>query len=395
MLALTQFTIVLDFMIINPISDMLLKELKITPAKLGIVVSAYAFSAALSGIITSGFADKYDRKKILVFFYSGFCLGTLVCGIATSFEVLLVGRIVAGLFGGVIGSISMAIITDLFPLEKRGRVMGFTQMAFAASQVLGIPISIFFANKFGWFVPFIIIAALIAAVWIFIAAVMKPVSEHLKLQKGGTPFKHMTNTLTKKTYRNAFIASCLLPVGGYLLMPFGNPFIINNLGVHKEQIPMIFLISGICSLIIMPVVGKLSDSMGKMKTLIAGTILASIMVVVYANLNPVPIWVIITINAVMFAGIMSRIIPAQALISAVPDAADRGAFMSMNASLTSMAGGISSLLAGMIVSQKNEVSPIENYDVLSYVCVAIMVICIVFMIKVNTLVNQKLNAPKP
>jgi len=105
MLTLTQFTVILDFMIMNPISDMLMKTIHISPSKLGIVVSAYAFSAAISGIVSSGFADRYDRKKLLVFFYSGFFVGTLWCGLARSFEMLLLGRIVAGIFGGVLASL--------------------------------------------------------------------------------------------------------------------------------------------------------------------------------------------------------------------------------------------------------------------------------------------------
>jgi predicted MFS family arabinose efflux permease len=74
--------------------------------------------------------------------------------------MLLGARIVTGLFGGVIGSISLAIVADLFPLSKRGRVMGFMQMGFGASQVLGIPIGLFIANAFGWQAPFLVIGAI-------------------------------------------------------------------------------------------------------------------------------------------------------------------------------------------------------------------------------------------
>lgn len=390
-LALTQFTVILDFMVMNPISDMLIKELNISTSRLGIVVSAYAFSAAVSAVLTTNFADRYNRKKLLVFFYSGFLLGTLLCGLARSFETLLIGRIVAGIFGGVLSAVSMAIITDLFPISVRGRVMGFTQMAFSASQVLGIPLSLYFANFMGWYFPFIIISVFIGIIWIFINVSMKPVNEHLKLQTKVNAFAHMKNTLANRHYRMAFMASCLMPIGGYLLMPFGNPYLINNMGIHKNDIPTIFLITGICSIFIMPAVGKISDSIGKFKTLVAGSFLASIMVIIYANLPMVPLWVIIVINAVMFAGIMSRVIPSSALISAVPDMADRGAFMSINASLTSLAGGIAALLGGFIVYQKDEFSPLEHYDILSYVCVAVIMICIFFVWRVNNIVKQKLN----
>src|SRR5580692_6342431 len=119
MLAFLQFTIVLDFMMLAPLGALVMPVLKITPSQFGLVVSTYAFSAGLSGLLTAGFADRFDRKKLLLFFYVGFILGTLWCGLAQSFETLLMARVVTGLFGGVIGSVVMAISTDLFPVQMR------------------------------------------------------------------------------------------------------------------------------------------------------------------------------------------------------------------------------------------------------------------------------------
>ena len=82
LLAITQFTVVLDFMVMSPLGDILMKSLTINPTKFGIAVSSYAFSAGFSGLLAAGFADKFDRKKLLVFFYAGFIVGTFLCGIA-------------------------------------------------------------------------------------------------------------------------------------------------------------------------------------------------------------------------------------------------------------------------------------------------------------------------
>src|SRR5215470_4958282 len=115
-LALTQFTVVLDFMVMSPLGDMLMKSMSLKTSQFGFAVSAYAFSAGISGLLTAGFADKFDRKKLLLFFYIGFIAGTLLCGISHTYWMLIIARIVTGLFGGVIGSISLAIVADLFPL---------------------------------------------------------------------------------------------------------------------------------------------------------------------------------------------------------------------------------------------------------------------------------------
>src|SRR6202012_1209611 len=123
LLAFVQFTIILDFIIMSPLGAILMPALDITASQFGVAVSAYAFSAGISGVLAAGFADKFDRKRILLFFYVGFIAGTALCALAPNYHVLPLGRIVTGLFGGGVGSVVLAIITDLFPLYQRGRVM--------------------------------------------------------------------------------------------------------------------------------------------------------------------------------------------------------------------------------------------------------------------------------
>src|SRR5690349_8518042 len=86
LLTLLQFAVILDFMIMSPLGALIMPALSMTAEQFGLVVSAYAFSAGISGILTAGFADRFDRKKLLLFFYAGFLLGTVWCGMAGSFE---------------------------------------------------------------------------------------------------------------------------------------------------------------------------------------------------------------------------------------------------------------------------------------------------------------------
>jgi predicted MFS family arabinose efflux permease len=196
-LAFLQFTIILDFMILSPLGAILMPALKITAEQFGKVVSVYAFSAGLSGILASGFADRYDRKKLLIFFYTGFILGTWFCAMAPNYHLLLAARMITGIFGGVIGSIVFAITTDLFPLEARGRVMGFIQTAFASSQILGLPIGLFLANHWGWHMPFLMIVGVSLVAILLILKFLKPIDEHLKFRHGHSP-------LQSSKFRNPF-----------------------------------------------------------------------------------------------------------------------------------------------------------------------------------------------
>lgn len=388
LLAFLQFTIILDFMILAPLGAILMPGLNITAGQFGTVVSAYAISAAVSGMLTAGFADKFDRKKLLMFFYVGFILGTLFCGLAPNYHMLLAARIVTGLFGGVIGSIVMAITTDVFPLQQRGRVMGYLQTAFAASQILGLPAGLYLSNHLGWHAPFImiVIASSIAGVFLWIH--MEPVTGHLALQTDKKAFTHLAHTVTNPKYLLAFVTTAILSIGGFMLMPFSSAYTVHNLGISLDHLPMIYLVTGFASILIGPLVGKISDSIGSFNTFVFGSVVSIVTVLIYTHLGVTPMPMVMLINSVMFVGIFSRMIPSQTLMSAIPSPDSRGSFMSIGASLQQMAGGLGSILAGAIVAQEAS-GAMLHYDVIGYVMTVLSVAAVILMYFINKDVNGK------
>ena len=388
-LALTQFTVVLDFMVMSPLGDKLMKAMQLTPQQFGIAMFSYAFSAGISGFLTAGFADSFDRKKLLLFFYIGFIVGTLFCGLANTYPLLIAARVFTGLFGGVIGSISMAIVSDLFTLEQRGRVMGFMQMGFGASQVLGIPISLYIANRWGWQSPFFMIVVLAFIIWLVLTLKLKPITKHLEVKNKDNALKHLIHTISQKNYRIGFLATALMSLGGFMIMPWGSVYAINNLNVTEAQLPLLFMISGVATLIIMPIIGKLSDKIDKFKLFTIASAWMIMVVLIYANLVPVPFWIVVILNVMMMMGVMARMIPSVALVSALPELRDRGAFMSINSSLQQLAGGIAAAIGGMIVVQKDNFSPIEHYDTLALVVAVFVGICVYVLSLVSKIVKDK------
>ena len=388
-LALTQFTVVLDFMVMSPLGDKLMKAMQLTPQQFGIAMFSYAFSAGISGFLTAGFADSFDRKKLLLFFYIGFIVGTLFCGLANTYPLLIAARVFTGVFGGVIGSISMAIVSDLFTLEQRGRVMGFMQMGFGASQVLGIPISLYIANRWGWQSPFFLIVVLAIIIWLVLTVKLKPITKHLEVKNKDNALKHLIHTISQKNYRIGFLATALMSIGGFMIMPWGSVYAINNLNVTEVQLPLLFMISGVATLIIMPIIGKLSDKIDKFKLFTIASAWMIMVVLIYANLIPVPFWIVVILNVMMMMGVMARMIPSVALVSALPELRDRGAFMSINSSLQQLAGGIAAAIGGMIVVQKDNFSPIEHYDTLALVVAVFVGICVYVLSLVSKIVKEK------
>ncbi|MGX4768280.1 MFS transporter [Bradyrhizobium guangdongense] len=378
LLAFAQFTIILDFIIMSPLGAIMMPSLDITAAQFGVAVSAYAFSAGLSGILAAGFADRFDRKRLLLFFYTGFTLGTALCAIAQDYHVLLVGRVVTGLFGGVIGSVVLAIVTDLFPLHLRGRVMGFVQTAFAASQVLGVPAGLFLANHWSWHVCFAAIVGLAIVTIAIIAFAMEPVDAHLKLKQDKNPFHHLVATIFEPRYTLAFCVTTLLATGGYMLMPFSSAFTVNNIGIDIVHLPTIYLVSGLFSIVTGPLVGRAADTFGKYPTFVFGCAMTVLMVLIYTHLGHVSLVSAITVNVLLFVGIFSRMIPSQAVMSAIPEPSQRGSFSAISASLQQLSGGLGSVLAAAIISQQPDGS-LLHFERIGYVVVTTTLITLVAM----------------
>jgi len=388
LLSILQFIIILDFMVLSPLGAILMPALNITPAQFGLVVSAYAFSAGASGLLAAGFADKFDRKKFLLFFFVGFLIGTFFCAIAPTYKLLLAARIITGIFGGVISSVTFAIITDLFKLEVRGRVMGFTQIAFGASQVLGLPIGLILANRFEWHAPFWMIVIFGTLLGLVIVVYMKPVTQHLAANVKQNAFKHLSNNLSNKLYLRAFFSTILLATGGFMLMPFGSAFSTNNLGLTMGQLPTLYFVTGIFGITLGPLIGKLADTVGKFKLFAMGTVVSIIMVAIYTRLGITPLWICIVINVILFAGINARMISSSTLISAIPAVPDRGAFMSINSSFQQVSGGVASFVAGLIVIQAPS-GILERYDILGYVVIGSMIIAMAMIYWLDSYVNRK------
>ncbi|MBS1772608.1 MAG: MFS transporter [Bacteroidetes bacterium] len=395
-LALTQFSVVLDFMIMSPMGDMLVKSIGLNTKQFGIVLSSYAFSAGISGFLTAGFADKYDRKKLLMFFYAGFIIGTILCGFAANYYLMVAARIFTGIFGGVIASISMAIVADVFPIQERGRVMGFVQMGFGVSQVLGVPLGLKLGYLWGWPAPFFAVGALAIIIFAMIGIKMQPITEHLKIKSDKNALLHLVHTIQKKHYRIGFTAMTIIAIGGFMMMPWGSVFAINNLHLSKEELELLFMAAGIGTLIIMPIVGKLSDKIDKFKIFAIATVFMIVMVNIYTNLTPVPFMVVVGLNILFMFGIMCRMIPAQALNTALPQMQDRGAFMSISSSLQQVAGGIGAVLSGYIVYQPEVANaagykPLEHYNTLGIVVSCITVVSIFLVYRISNAIKSEMH----
>src|SRR5262249_16032703 len=115
--------------------------------------------------------------------------------------------------------------------------MGVVQTALSASQVLGIPAGIYIARLCNWHVTLLAIVLVSVLVGVIIAFFSKPVAGHLALKQEASPWRHLAATIFVPRSLMSFATTALLVTGGYMLMPFGSVFTVNNLGVSLAELP--------------------------------------------------------------------------------------------------------------------------------------------------------------
>lgn len=355
LLAAINFTHILDFMIMMPLGNYLMPHFQISPRQFSFLLASYPISSFLSGILMALFADRFERKRLLLITYVGFIIGTAACGFSKSYDFLLVSRIVAGIFGGIIGGQVLSMIGDLFVYERRGTAMGAVMSAFAVASSIGVTFSLYLVDIFkdDWHVPFLFVALLatvILPLCFFYLPVLKTHLEELA-ENSSNKITQLWNTLTTKSTGLALLFSGLMMMGHFLIIPFINPYMEFNKGYPRSVTPLIYLVGGIASFVAAVFLGRLSDRIGKLTVFSYCVPLSFIMVVMITNLPSLPFSVVLSFFAIWFALATGRAVSSQTMVSNVTGSSNRGSFMSLNSSIQHLGTGVAALVSGYIVTE--------------------------------------------
>ena len=365
-LGAVQFTHILDFMIMMPLGAQLMRVFAITPAQFTQLVACYGLAAAVSGFTGGFFMDRFDRKRALLVLYAGFGLATFACGLAPTHHWLMLARLAAGAFGGLAGSMVTAMVGDIIPPARRGRAMSFVMGAFPVASVLGIPVGLVLAGKFGWHAPFFMLGGC-AAANLLLASLALP---HLPTAVlNHNPRRQMREILSHGLHLRAFAVGAALVLAGGVLIPFIAPSFIVNVGLdEKFQLPMTYAVGGLAAMVSMPIIGWLSDHMDRLKLLAWLSAAAAVVVLVLVRLGPSPLWLAALMMALFMMTMSGRFTPAMTMVTNAVEARYRGGFMSINAALQQAASGLANVVAGLFVTT-GAGGHLVGYPTLGYVSV--------------------------
>jgi predicted MFS family arabinose efflux permease len=375
-LAAINFANIMDFMIMMPLGTQLMRLFNITPQQFSLVVSSYTVSAGISGIFSAFIVDRFDRRVFLRFLFAGFLVGTLACGLAPTYELLLAARIFTGLFGGVLGALILSIVGDVIPFERRGQAMGMIMAAFSVASVFGVPFGLFIADQFDWHAPFIFLAICGLSIMYFVWKYVPSLTAHIhNKETRPNPLKILQGITSDKNQRKAITLMMVLMFGHFSIITFMNPYLVGNVGFTESQLAYVYAVGGALTIFSSPIIGKWADKHGKLKIFTIFVCLCVVPVFLITNMPRVELWMALIVTAAFFVFSGGRFIPAQAMVTATVKPETRGSFMSISSSLQQLSAGLASYVAGVIVVKQTDGS-FTHYDWVGYMSIAATLICL-------------------
>ena len=380
-LTAVQFCHILDFVILMPLAPQLMRSLHVSPREFGLLVSAYTFSAAISGLVAAAYMDRFDRKRMLLFLLAGFGIGTLLCGMVESYWLLLGARVATGAFGGVLAGVVFAVIGDQIRPERRGTAMGIVMGAFSAASVLGLPLGLALAERFAWEAPFLFLAAVTGVVFLVALLALPPMRAHLEHRAGDEArvFRELWEVARHPDHVRAFVLTIAIMFSAFTVVPFLAPYLTANVGMPEEQLDLMYLAGGLATLLTGPLVfGPAADRFGHARVFVFSAALGIIPIALVTNLPPVGLPVILGVTTLMMVMGSGRMISVTALVTGVVEPRRRGSFMSLNSSIQQGAAGAAAFVAGLMISG-GEGEPLKGYSSAGYLAIGATLLTLVLV----------------
>jgi predicted MFS family arabinose efflux permease len=344
-----QFINILDFMMVMPLGPDFAQSLNISTARLGFISGSYTAAAGISGLVGALFLDRFDRRKALAVAMFGLVLGTLAGGFAVSFTTLMFARVIAGAFGGPATSLSLSIIADAIPPERRGKALGAVASAFSIASVLGVPAGLTLSRHGGWRMPFFavsLVGLLVTAGAIFL---LPPMRKHLEREKG----EHQV-TIVEILQRRVVLLSLLMTacvmMSGFILIPNIAAYLQFNLSCPRDSLETLYLVGGVLSFVASRWVGRLVDQYDSFRVGTLGSALL-ILVIYMGFINYLPAIPVLVIFVSFMVASSARTVPYNTLTSKVAAPRERARFMSIQSAVQHFSSSVGAFLSAQLLHE--------------------------------------------
>jgi MFS transporter, DHA1 family, inner membrane transport protein len=158
-LALAAFAIgTTEFVIMGILPDVA-RDLGVSIPSAGLLVSGYALGVAVGAPLLATLTARWPPKATLVALMGVFVAGNLVSALAPSYDLLMVGRVVASFAHGSFFGLGAVVAAGLVPLDRRAAAIALMFTGLTLANVLGVPLGTLIGQQFGWRATFWAVSA--------------------------------------------------------------------------------------------------------------------------------------------------------------------------------------------------------------------------------------------
>lgn len=392
LLALTQFTVIVDFMVMMPLGPQIMGHFAVSPAAFATLVSAYSWCSGISGLFAATYIDRFDRRKMLLVVYGLFALSNLMCAIAPTFGLLVVARSFAGLTGGVLTALILTIVSDVIPAVRRGAATGVVMTAVSLAAVAGVPAGVLLGAHFGWSMPFFLLVVMSVLIWAVGAKLVPSINQHLAQTRPGLNqvLPQLWRLISLPKHMTAFALMFIVMASHMMVVPFIAPMLVANHDVPPAQLSWLYMAGGAAMFFTARLSGRLADRYGKKRVFRIVALVSAIPILFMTHMPSIPYIALLLFFPCFMVCMNARFVPLQALFTTVPDPVERGAFLSANGAVQSLGMGFGAWVGGFMLTSAAD-GKIEGYGTIGWVATAMIVIAVLWVGRVKTV---KTNTPQ-
>jgi predicted MFS family arabinose efflux permease len=289
-LAAEAFLVLFQAYMVAPLIPSLAESLHAKVADLGLLIPAYTIPYGLSTLVYGPVSDRFGRKKLLLSLFGLLALSSLLVPLCRTVGHLIMLRIFAGLGTGGIVPVSVSLIGDIFPYEKRGKPIGMLFGAMAGGMTFGASMGIFFNPILGWRNEYLIagVISMVISGWAllthqtFPAEIEKTPVKVTKIVSDGWQLlrSNRGRSLYSYIFVNGMFHSGVFSWLGYYFRTAHN--------LQDQQIGLALLGYGVPGMLLGVTIGRLADRHGRRRIIPFGLLLGAFSVLILAL--QVPVW---------------------------------------------------------------------------------------------------------
>ncbi|MGE7840262.1 MFS transporter [Lysinibacillus sp. NPDC093712] len=374
LLAIITFIVGLVELVIGGLLPLIAEDLNISYGQVGLLISMFSLSFAISGPILLSLTSKMERKKLFLIVLFIFFVTNMIIVLSDLYVFLMAARILSAMCASLLVSLCITIASQISDDSHTARAIGLVLMGVSASLVFGVPFSLWLGSELGWRAPFLFIAILTLLLMLLVFLALGKIEPNKKL-----PLKAQVKAIKDRKILLIHSISIVFFTGHMTLYAYLTPFLQSTLHLSEKSLSLMYLIIGLFSIFGSLLGGYFTDRISAKRTIISVLSLFTITIIAIPLLK---FSVVLFIGAILLWSLLSwSLQPAiqSYIVSSASTTSD--IHQSLNNSGAHIGMAIGSTIGGTIIdSYYVELNAIIGGTI---ACIAIVISIITFKMQRN------------